>query len=103
MLLRDTSPAVTEHGEEGPRQCGGHSVGAVTMSVEAGRRSTTTCAHTHTAEVWFKKAFWSELGPKIVESYPWCPGSASGATQHALEEMGNSRQSWDLAQTRKLS
>lgn len=44
--------------------------------------------HTHTAEVWFKKAFWSELDPKIVESYPWCPGSASGATQHALEEMG---------------
>ena len=47
MLLGDTSSAVTERGEEGPRQCGGHSAGAVEMSVGAGRRSTTTCAHTH--------------------------------------------------------
>lgn len=48
-------------------------------------------ARTHTAEVWSKKAFWrtwSELSPKIGESYPWCPGSGSGATQHALEETG---------------
>ena len=45
----------------------------------------------HTQLKWFKKAFWrtwSEVSPKIVRSYSWCPGSASGATQHALEEMG---------------
>lgn len=47
--------------------------------------------HTHTAEVRSKKAFWSawsELSPKIGESYPWCPVSGSGDIQHALEETG---------------
>ena len=88
-LPGDTSPAVTERGEEGTRQCGGHSAGSV------GGCGSTQKGHyhmrTHTAEVWSKKAFWrtwSELSPKIGESYPWCPGSGSGATQHALEETG---------------